>query len=181
VTVSKLVKLGFNRVSGTISTIIPETYLKEMVDPLYASQSNFTSRRTRAISRTEAVCCIHLAMGNTSACVKRYPNLYEICNTIRYWPVVMSVCAVSAPSGSIQKGCWAGNSLSGPAGQLYIAGYGSGSPRYIADCLGAVDERKPVTGAFQADGSGPGIETRGQLSRMPILMTPRLFGSQFPG
>jgi hypothetical protein len=56
VTVSKLVKLGFNRVSGTISTIIPETYLKETVDPLYASQSNFTSRRTRAISTTGAVC-----------------------------------------------------------------------------------------------------------------------------
>jgi len=31
VTVSKLVKLGFNSVSGTILAIIPETILKETV------------------------------------------------------------------------------------------------------------------------------------------------------
>jgi hypothetical protein len=33
VTVSKLVKMGFNRVSGTILPIVPETTLKETVDP----------------------------------------------------------------------------------------------------------------------------------------------------
>jgi hypothetical protein len=32
-TVSKLVKMGFNRVSGTIMPIVPETTLKETVDP----------------------------------------------------------------------------------------------------------------------------------------------------
>jgi hypothetical protein len=43
VTVSKLVKVGFNSVSGTILPIIPETNLKETVDQLYAPQSAITS------------------------------------------------------------------------------------------------------------------------------------------